>query len=415
MTTMEVRQSLLARTASVPLEDPATHALLSIGFRPFFLLAALCAIFWVPLWLLLLSGMDADLIGAGTFAPAALHGHEMIFGFTVAVISGFLLTAGANWTGRPTTNGKSLAGLTLLWLAGRVCMLSPAIPSTIAALVDLSFLPILAAVLGRSLVLANSRRNFAFLLMLLMLTLANALTHAENSEEFRLLTGVLPQTGTTLGLRIVTLMMLVMGGRVIPMFTKNATRRSEIHASPWLERWAISSFVLAASVDILWRHSTLGALLLIGTGLVQFLRMRTWGTRHAKDPLLWILHGSFLFIASSLVLDGLGALGLVSRDMGRHLLTVGGIGGLCLGMMTRVSLGHSGRMLKAPTKMTVAFFLILAAGIIRASSPMLTGSVQSFSYQASGILWTLSFIVFLIFGFPIWTKPRVDADRRGAP
>lgn len=405
---------LLSQPAKPKLEDASAPAILSIGFRPFFLLATLGALLWVPLWLLLLSGTGSALgIARSSHMPATiLHAHEMLFGFAVAVIAGFLLTAGANWAGRPTTTGKSLALLVGLFLAGRFCLLTNALPPLYVALIDVAFLPVLGATLLVPLIQSGSTRNFQFVVMLLVLTAANALMHAGTSPEFVELTGLTSQTGSTLALRAITLMILVMGGRVIPLFTRNATKQLNIEQRPWVDHLAIGAFLLAAVLDLfLGATKLVGVLFLLASG-THFLRMSTWGTRRAKAPLLWILHAGYGAVALSLALEGLAAWGLLSKTAALHLLTVGGISGLCLGMMTRVSLGHSGRMLSAPRTMSVAFALLMGAAFVRVLGPVFTPFWLTGSYYVSGALFTAAFALLLHFGVPIWFFPRVDERPR---
>lgn len=409
MTTIAA-QSLLRQPARASLEDLSAPPILSMGFRPFFLLAALVAVFWVPLWLLLLSGSpDAVRVANESRLPvAALHAHEMIFGFATAVIAGFLLTAGANWTGRPTTSGKSLALLAALFVAGRVCMLTNVLPPLYTALVDIAFLPALGLTLLVPLVRSQSKRNFQFVLMLAILTIANALMHAATFAEFVTLTGLTPRAGETLALRVITLMILVMGGRVIPLFTRNATGQHDIKERPFVDRFALAVFILAALTDLLTNATQIAGVLFLVAGASHLVRMRGWGSRHATAPLLWILHAGYGAVAVSLLFEGLSAWGFLAQTVALHLLTVGGIGGLCLGMMTRVSLGHSGRMLSAPRTMSVAFHLLMGATLVRVGGPVLFPSSASESYQLSGALWTAAFALLLHFGAPIWFSPRVD-------
>lgn len=407
------RPEALQKQPRPQLEDPGAPSLLAIGFRPFFLLATLIAICWVPLWLLVLGGSpNANHVFAGHRFPAtALHAHEMIFGFAVAVIAGFLLTAGANWAGRPTTSGPSLALLVALYLAGRVCMLTSSLSPLTSAAVDMAFLPALALTLILPLVRARSFRNFQFVGMLTLLWIANGLMHVGALSEFVSLPGITWQTGSTLALRVITFMILVMGGRVIPLFTKNVTG-IEIARRPQVERLALAGFIVAALVDLFLEISALTGSLFLFTGLLHLWRMKTWGTQSAKVPLLWILHAGYAAVALSFILEGLADWGFLSPTLALHLLTIGGIGGLCLGMMTRVTLGHSGRKLTAPRQMTVAFYLLLGAALVRVTGPLFGSSWLGASYQFSGVLWTAAFLLLLHFGVPIWFSPRADHPPR---
>ncbi len=398
--------SLSTQAPAHPLEDQSGPALLSVGFRPFFFLAALLAGAFLPLWLLMLQGLQVR----AHFSGVTLHAHEMLFGFGSAVIVGFLLTAGANWTGRRTTNAKSLALLSALWLAGRFSTFF-ATPAGLGCLADVLFLPTAGAVLAVALIQSKSRRNYQFLFMLAALSLANVLMHVGAhgiSFSYRL--------GQELALRVITLMILVMGGRVIFMFTKNATGGSGMQRRPRLERAAQISFLLGATFQLFapvaW--APLGAALLMGSGALYLVAMSTWGFRQARVPLLWILHFGYFATATSLVLEGLAGFSLLPPSLALHLFTVGGMGGLCLGMMTRVSLGHSGRMLTAPPSMNFAFILLVVATVTRLLGS-LAGSYSLSLYVLSGLSFSAAFLLLLFFGVPIWFSPRVDLHHGRRP
>lgn len=383
-------------------ENTQTHPFLSIGFRPFFFLASVLAVLWVPLWLHLLAGGEK----ASSFPILTWHAHEMLFGFTGAVIAGFLLTAASNWTGQRTVTGTGLLALSLLWLSARILLLIPTAPSWLVFVVDLAFFPAVALVLARPLVATKNVRNFPFLVMLALLVVANGLMHLEvgwgGSQTLR------PGLGTTLALRTITLMMLVMGGRVIPMFTKNATQAPRVGPRPLFDRVAIGAFLAAAFLtELVSAPGVVGSAWFV-VGALHLIRMKSWGTRHARAPLLWILHAGYSAIALSFLLEGAAVLGWVLPSAATHLLTVGGIGGLCLGMMTRVSLGHSGRMLVAPRRMTTAFAFLVAAALTRVFGPLFFSRFSFESYFLSGALWSLAFLLLLTFGAEIWFSPRAD-------
>lgn len=412
-----IPSSSISRTSTGPeIEDTRALPLLSIGFRPFFLMATLVAVFWIPLWLFALTGQPL----APYFPPVALHAHEMLFGFAGAVISGFLLTAGANWTQRKTTSATSLALLVALFLLGRVLLLVPGMPLVLVAVVDLAYFPALTIVLGIPILQAGSIRNVPFLGMLLVLFTANAVMHLD--AYFLRQSGISPFSyglGQNLALHVITLMMLVMGARVIPMFTRNATRAQGIASDPMGDRFVLGIFAVAALWDLGGpallpaQAAPILGLTWLFAGCLHFYRMRTWGTRHATAPLLWILHFSYGAIGLSFVLRGLARLEwFVPISSAIHLLTVGGVGGLCLGMMTRVSLGHSGRMLVAPRTMSAAFALLVLAALIRVVVPVLFPDWAQQGYQLSGTCWTGAFLLLLHFGLPIWLSPRPDRTPR---
>jgi len=327
----------------------------------------------------------------------------MLFGFTMAVVAGFLLTAGSNWTGRDVASGRALLLLALLWLAGRVAPLVPVFPGWVVAAVDLAFVPTLALVLGVALFETRSRRNYLFLVLLSVLFSANVLFHAENAGE-----GVRDGIGRDLALRMIALMILVVGGRVFPMFTRNATRVSSIRNVAALDRIAIGAALVATLLELAPVPRAVLAVTWIVAGLLNAVRMVSWGTRFARARLLWILHAGYFAAALSFVLQGLAYWGVVPPAAAVHCFTIGCIGLLTLGMMARVSLGHSGRLLVAPRSLGVAFATLTISAVVRVCGSIFYPMELVFSWHLSGVLWAAAFLLFLLFGTPIWFRPRAD-------
>ena len=393
--------------ALIPIEDlqkrpPLTGwAPFALGFRPFFLAAGVYAVVLMALWLLVLQGH----LELGMLSPLVWHGHEMLFGFTVAVIAGFLLTAAQNWTGIRTPAGSPLAALFVLWLAGRAVFLVPGLPEGLVAAVDLAFLPVLALVLALPIHKAKQLHNYPFPLMLLALTAANALVHAEALGW--------TATGASVGLHLATYvvvtMMVVMGGRVIPSFTDNKLRTRA-------RRWK--------TVEILVPLATIGALLgalLAPTSpvtaalaavaaTVHAVRLAGWYThKYWSVPLLWILHLGYAWIALGFALLAVSAAGVSTAAVSAlHAFTAGGIGTLTLGMMARVSLGHTGRLLEPAPAMTRAFVLINLAALLRVALPLVFPGVYAQSMLAAGLAWVLAFAVFVVVYAAVLLRPRVD-------
>jgi len=371
--------------------DARGFALLGKGFRAFFLLAPLFALAIVPLWIVVLSGH----LGVGSYlAPTYWHAHEMVFGFTVAVVAGFLLTAAGNWTKRETATGLPLLVLTLLWLAGRVVfLLGDHVPAAAVALVDLAFLPALAIAIGRVLLATSNRRNYAFLVVLCALWLAQLGTHLGAA-------GVAPtwqRTGAVVGIDVVILLILLIGGRIIPMFTRNATGAEGIRNVPWLDRAAIASMAALVVLDAL---EVMGIALAVVAGLAAVLtaaRAVHWGSRHTlREPLLWVLHAGYLFVPIGLALRAVAAVTDVGSSAAFHALTVGAIGSLTLGMMARVSLGHTGRLLTAGRLLGVAFAFVVLAAVARVGGGLLAGAWYTPSLHLSATLWTAAFALYLV-------------------
>jgi uncharacterized protein involved in response to NO len=375
------------------------------GFRPFFLLSALFAILILPLWLLALDGR----LYAGTYLdPVYWHAHEMIFGFAVAVIAGFLLTAVGNWTKRETAVGLPLLALAALWVAGRVVLTSPPmLPGWLIALVDLAFLPALMIAIARPLIATRNTRNLVMLGILAALFVANLVVHLD-------VLGVLPgwrRRGCVLGIEVVVLVILVMAGRTFPMFTRNATGVASIASSPWLDRLAIGAMAALILLDLVLPDHAVTAGWAAGAGVITLARTWRWGARHAaRTPLLWILHVGYLWIPIGFVLRALARFtSVVPPQLGMHALTVGAIGSLTLGMMARVALGHTGRLLVASRLIVAAFALITLAAMVRVFGPLVVGMT---GYRPTlflaGSLWTAAFLLFLLTYVPILIAPRID-------
>jgi uncharacterized protein involved in response to NO len=396
---------MAARTPSLVFPDTPPRqapAFLEMGFRPFFLLAGVFGALAVPLWLLALRG---GVIPGGKFGPMQWHAHEMIFGFTTAVIAGFLLTAIGRWTNRDTVRGAPLAALAALWLAGRLVLyFAEGLPPAVPAVIDLAFLPALGVACARPVLAAKNRRNYGFLGMLALLGAANFAAHF-GALEGRL---ALVRSAHVFALNVVGLMMVVMTGRIVPMFTRNATGQDFIRGIPWLERACAAGFVALLSLDVVPVGASVVAVVSAVVSLLLVLRMRYWGTMHTgRDPLLWILHVGVLWLPLALLFRALGLFGQsVPGAAAMHALTAGAIGSLTLGMMARVSLGHSGRRLVAPRSMLWAFIAVVAAGIARVAAAFLPSALYLHALEVSALFWSLAFGVFGVTYYRVLTSPR---------
>lgn len=395
-------QATSAETQSVATQATRT-ALLQKGFRPFFLLASLFAALAIPLWLAMLAGELTPPGAVGT----RWHAHEMLFGYTVAVIAGFLLTAVENWTKRPTLRGAPLLGLALLWVAGRVAVaLGNSLLETVALVSDLAFLPMLAVALARPLIAARNQRNYGFLGLLTLLFVANTLSWLGprfDHPEW-------PSLAHQVALDGIVLLILLVGGRIIPAFTRNATGAPGIASHRWLDYGALSAMVLLTLIDLAARFSVAAGVVSLVVAALAAARAHDWGARHARAPMLWVLHLGYLWVPAGLALRGWALLSFsVPVSMATHALTVGAIGTLTLGMMARVSLGHTGRPIQATRSVTLAFGVITAAAFTRVVAPLVPGAFYLEMLMISGTLWTLAFALFLATFVPILTAPRADA------
>ncbi len=382
--------------------------LLRLGFRPFFLSGAVFSVIAMTLWLLMYKGtLNTSPIGGGYW----WHIHEMIFGFGCAVIAGFLLTAVQNWTGTRGAKGNTLLALFLLWFAGRVVVLYPELlGNNLSSLVDLSFLPAVAYILAKPIIAIKQYRNLFFVPLLLLFTLANLEMHfaVHYPASFNV-----TYAGYA-GVMLVTFLMSVMAGRVAPMFTANGTKTTKVAPLPWLDMVSNTSLAIAMVSlliqPLLGFYNVFFGVLLIIAGIFQtirWLRWRPWIT--LKVPLLWSIHIAMKFISFGLVLLGLSyLLPNVPSNHIWHLLTVGGMGGLILAMISRVSLGHTGRPLSPPKSMTMAYTLVSLASIIRAFGPWLLPDKTLLLIDISGGLWIGAFLIFTTSYAPMLMTSRKD-------
>ncbi|HVJ89583.1 MAG TPA: NnrS family protein [Labilithrix sp.] len=384
-------------------KSPARWPLFAKGFRPFFLLASLFATMMLPLWLLVLTG---TIVPVRHLDAVNWHAHEMLFGFSVAVIAGFLLTAVGNWTQRETAIGMPLFLLCALWGIGRIAMSTTLFRPSVSAVLDLAFLPALMVVLARPLLLAKNRRNFVMLAVLGALFAANLMFHLD-------VLGYAPgwaRRGVLVAVDIVVLLMLVIAGRVLPMFTRNATRREAIRSIPTLDALAIGMMALLTAVDAFSTPApVVVAVLAASSGVLAAARAVRWGAVHSlRMPLLWVLHVGHAWIPIGLLLRAGGSMaGGVFSLMATHALTAGAIGALTLGMMARVALGHTGRALTVGRTVTVAFALMTIAACVRVMAPLLQSHYVGLLVMA-GVSWAAAFVLYAIAYAKILLSPRVD-------
>jgi uncharacterized protein involved in response to NO len=372
-----------------PAEPQATSsqglALFALGFRPFYLLAGAYAALAVPLWALQYAGW---LPGVNM----AWHSHEMLFGYAFAVIAGFLLTAVRVWTGRPTPSGAALGMIAFLWLTARVVAL---FSLQLSSVLDLLFALGVAWGIGGP-IFSSRNRNWYFVGFVLALGIASIAFQAW------------PQIALAVGLDVVLLVIAIMGGRVIPSFTNNAVMGAGARRIPWVEYGALGSVLLLLLLDTL--QLTAWPVALAGAAL-HAIRAALWAPLATRGRrILWILHFSYAWIVAHLALRGLAGLELVSPVLATHALTVGTIGGITLGMMTRTARGHTARPLKVDAWETAAYVLVQLAAIVRVFAPLLSPQTYSLFVVASGLMWSVAFAIFTVVYFPILTRPRLDGQ-----
>ena len=376
----------------------SARAFLSLGFRPFFLLGSVFACVLMADWVLQLRG-----IAFPTFYPGILwHSHELIFGFTAAIISGFLLTAVRNWTGIATLSGAALAGLVLVWLAGRILPFT-SLPAEIISVADLAFFPLLTLAIAPPILKSGNVRNMVFIFFCLLFFLMNLLVH---SDLHGLTTGM-AHLGIYGALNLVVLIMLIIGGRVIPFFTERAIPDYQGKRIPWLEKVVIPVAVILFLHDLWQPLSDLASVMSGLLAALLLMRLGGWFDKTLlKNPLLWILHLGYLCIALGFLLRAAGPLTGLSPFLYVHMLTTGGIGLLTLGMMSRVALGHTGRPLVLPGLMKLAFtFMVLA---VLARVVLMAVVNKAFVYDMAGFFWIIAFALFFIVYLPALISPRAD-------
>lgn len=382
--------------------------LLRLAFRPLFLGAASFAVLAIALWAWLLSGTS---LWKPALPVVFWHSHEMIFGFGCAVIAGFLLTAMQSWTGLRAPHGRPLLLLVCLWLTARILLLSPiALPLPLLMLVDLAFLPLAALLLAKPIVAVRQYRNLFFIPLLLVLTLCNGVMWLGLMRD----NAALISHGSSSAVFLVVMVMAIVGGRVLPMFTANGTRTAKVESLLWLDRSSLAALWLVFFCHLFHLQDRLPAHLVSGLFAIASLltavrvaRLKIWLTW--RTPLLWSLHLAYWCIPLGLALFAARYQGLaISHSLALHTLTVGGMGGMILAMMARVSLGHTGRMLVPHPLMSVAFMAVLLAAVCRVAVPLLKPQWYVEAVLLAALLWCLGFGCFVALYFRILTSPRVD-------
>ena len=386
---------------------PAKWALFRHGFRPFFLAAGLAALLLVPWWAAALAWG----VPLGTSWPAALwHGHEMLFGFIVAAVAGFLLTAVPSWTGARGFAGWPLVLLAGLWLTGRIGVSASAgLPLPVVAALDLSFLPALAGFVLVPLVRARNR-NSPLLAVLLTLWLTNVafywgLTHGDSTFARHAL---------LVGIDIVLVLVTVIGGRIVPAFTSSALTQQGIGIS--LRAWrgmtplAVGVMVVAVICDLFRPESVAAGAVALAAGVIQAVRLAQWRMlRTLRTPIVWVLHVAYLWLPVGLVLKGLALIfALAFAAYYLHALTIGAAALMIMAVMTRASLGHTGRPLVVSGATAYAYGLLAAAAVVRVFGPALLPLAYVKIVVLAAALWAVAFGIYLLGYTPMLIAPRVD-------
>lgn len=372
-------------------------AWLALGFRPFYLLGAAFAALSIPLWLAVYYGQ-----AGATHLGLSWHMHEMVYGFVIAIVVGFVYTAARNWTGLWTPRGAALGALAALWLAGRVAMLLP--PSLATAAVEAAFLPLATWPLYRVLARSNNLRNMVLAIVLGLLAVANLVFHAAVLGLLELS----PMRPVYAALIMIVVIESVIGGRIIPNFTANAIPGVKPVQRPMLERNCMILTVLAGLAWALALPPLVAAPMALAAALAQGTRLALWQPwRSAGTPILWILHLSYAWIPLGFAMLALSQFGFAPVSAAVHMLGVGAMGGLIVGMITRTALGHTGRALKAGRADT-AMYVLIQLGVLLRLAALFSPWLRDALLLAAGLCWSATFLIYLAVYAPRLLAPRVD-------
>ncbi|MBL8197923.1 MAG: NnrS family protein [Chromatiales bacterium] len=383
------------------------HPLFAYGFRPFFFFCGLFALLVIPAWLLIRISHATPLDGL----PAQLwHAHEMLFGFTVAAITGFLLSGVPSWTRNRGFGGLPVFSLTLVWLAGRTTFaLAPFCSLPVLAAVELAFLPLLIALIAPP-IIRERNRNIAMLAVLAALWFVDAvflLALARSDAE-------LASRMLLTAMNIILLLLTIVGGRILPAFTSNALRRANasfsLHRYAWLETLLPIAMIAVIILDIWPPVPVLHGGLAILLSVLHGVRLSGWRSlRTHGDPMLWVLHLAYAWLPLGFALKGLVLLGNAAwAQHWQHAFGIGAIATMILAVSTRTALGHTGRALVVSRPIVVAYLLLALAAVLRVAGPVFWPDDYSGVLLAAGISWMSAFLIFIAVYAPILGRPRVD-------
>jgi uncharacterized protein involved in response to NO len=379
------------------------RTLLAIGFRPFYLLASVFAVAAILFWL---AGFNGRLPVGAYLQGVFWHSHEMLFGYIVAVMAGFLFTAVRNWTGLPTPSGVTLGGIVLLWILARVLLVSG--PSALAVILDVAFLPMIAIAVAIPILRSRNKRNYKIIGVLVAVSLLHFVFHMALGGQ---LPSWLSRASLFASIDLVVILFALVGGRVIPAFTRNAVAGSDPRHENWLEVIAFGSLLVIVLVTLLGGAFTFAAWvptsLFIVAAVAHLLRLALWQPQVTLgNPLLWMMPVAYSWLPAALLLRALSTVAVIVPGAWIHALTMGALSSLMMAMMMRSTLGHTGRKLVASQMDILAFLLLQLAALLR----VVAGAVGN--YQAlvvlSGVVWMLAFALFVVRYLPMLVQPRVD-------
>jgi uncharacterized protein involved in response to NO len=389
----------------IQLEQPRpikTPAILRLGFRPFFFLAGLAGVLLMSTWLY---SFFTGFSPSPHYNATLWHAHEMVFGYSAAAIAGFLLTAVKNWTGIQTLRGYWLGEIVTLWLGARILPFLDIHP-LFAASVSVAFFPFLAIAIGRPLIKSANKANWLFIPAMLFIGTGDLLFQLSILG----LINIPPMFGVYLSLHFIIILVVLMGGRVIPFFISRSTntqiaplsRTTEILTYSSLTLWLIFSVLVNPGEIILAATSGFAA-------IMQAWRLKHW---HVKTlwsvPMLWILYLGYGWLVMGLALQAINSLFASLPSISIHAITTGAIGMITLGMMSRVSMGHTGRQINHTKVLLIAFILIALTPVLRAIWPLLLIEHYQYSIIISGAVWISAFFLFTWVYTPVLWKARID-------
>ncbi len=408
---MKIQEGLLATPAAMPSERRGAiargfkktgPAILSYGFRPFFLGGAIWAVMAMLLWILSLTlGMPLG----GAYGALNWHAHEMVFGFSSAILAGFLLTAVPNWTGRLPVSGTPLAILFGSWLIGRLVFLNPDLTHLhVAVAIESLFLPMLTFIAAREIIAGRQWKNLKVLVGVSAVTIANLVFH------YLALTGGDVATANRIGVSAYVVLIMLIGGRIVPSFTRNWLNRTGSTRFPVpFNRYDGLCIVVGAATCLAWvimPETTLTAVLAIATAVLHTIRLYRWrGWTVAQEKLLLILHVAYAFVPAGFIAIACSALERLNPYSSLHVLTVGVIGCMMLAVMTRATRGHTGQPLTASPTTQIAYLCIILSALTRPFAEIFPNFFHSL-LAASALLWMLAFGLYVLEYAPMLARKR---------
>lgn len=379
----------------------------SYGFRPFFfagsLLSVLLIIFWAMVYY-------RESLPGGYFDPINWHAHEMIYGFVSAIVAGFLLTASASWTQTSPVSGTKLMLLFLTWLVGRLAfalsLFELPVPGWAWFVMDVLFIPGLVLALAPALIGAKVLRNIQFLFVLSLLALGNVLTHLAALEVIDF---TYASRGIYLGVNLIILIIVVIGGRVVPAFSSNACEGIHVRKFDLVEKSVMVSVWAFVLLDFCGLVGPVTGWIALVAAILNFIRLIGWDSfKTRKNSLIWILHLGYFWIAIGFLLIFLSDIfQVLPRSVAIHAFTAGAMGTFIIGMISRVSLGHTGRPLKTPNGFVWSFLFMTLSGVVRIASGFFEDHYR-LGILTAGVLWATSFLMFVVYYAKVLLTPRPD-------